>query len=129
MKSQYIFKQCPVCGYSVAKMVFNAGVKPLATIAWAKTQTEAKGVQTFRQEYIQCLNCSHVWNHLFDWDNVPYQDKPNNMYNNGSQWVEHTERLKEWLSNQISMNPTIIDIGCGDGNFLTNMANANFLWF
>ncbi len=57
--SRYLDKQCPACGDTIAKMVFDAGVQPLATIAWAETGVEAKAVQSFKQEYVQCLNCSH----------------------------------------------------------------------
>ena len=122
MSIRYLDKQCPACGYTMTKVVFDAGVKPLATIAWAESAEEAKAVQAFKQEYIQCLNCSHVWNHLFDWEHVPYGNKPNKMYNNGSQWKRHIEYLNQWLSGQITDSPTVIDIGCGDGSFLISMA-------
>ena len=134
MRNQFLDKQCPACGYTLSKKIFEAGVKPLATIAWAETQKEATSVQSFQQEYIQCLNCSHAWNHLFDWEQVPYGNKPNKMYNNGSQWKKHIEYLQKWLADQIPTNPTIVDIGCGDGSFLASMANyyrgsGNFLGF
>jgi len=122
VSSRYLDKQCPACGYTIAKMVFDAGVKPLATIAWAESAAEAKSVQSFKQEYIQCLNCSHVWNHLFDWEHVPYGNKPNKMFNNGSQWKRHIEYLQSWLSDRIPEEPTVVDIGCGDGSFLISMA-------
>ena len=122
MSSQYLDMQCPACGYTIAKMVFDAGVKPLATIAWAESEEEAKKVQSFKQEYIQCLNCSHVWNHLFNWEEVPYGNKPNKMYNDGSRWKKHIEYLQSWISDQIPKNPTIVDIGCGDGSFLIGMS-------
>jgi len=80
--SRYLDKQCPACGDTIAKMVFDAGVQPLATIAWAETGVEAKAVQSFKQEYVQCLNCSHIWNHLFNWEHLTYGNKPNKMYNN-----------------------------------------------
>lgn len=123
MTGRYLDKQCPVCGYTISKIIFDAGIKPLATIAWAESEQEALEVQSFKQEYIQCLNCSHVWNHLFDWEHVPYENKPNKMYNNGSQWKKHIEYLHTWLSDQIPTVPTVIDIGCGDGSFLISMAD------
>ena len=122
MSSRYLDKQCPACGYTIAKMIFDAGVKPLATIAWAESEEEAKKVQSFKQEYIQCLNCTHVWNHLFNWEHVPYGNKPNKMYNNGSQWKKHIDYLQDWLSDRIPENPTVVDIGCGDGSFLISMS-------
>ena len=122
MDRQYIDKQCPVCGYTIAKIVFDAGIKPLATIAWAESKEEAKSVQNFKQEYVQCLNCSHTWNHLFDWEHVPYGNKPNKMFNNGSQWKRHIEYLQGWLSDRIPKQPTVVDIGCGDGSFIINLA-------
>ena len=42
MSSRYLDKQCPACGYTIAKIVFDAGVKPLATIAWAESEKQAK---------------------------------------------------------------------------------------
>nr|WP_255614508.1 class I SAM-dependent methyltransferase [Synechococcus sp. MU1611] len=44
------------------------------------------------------------------------------MYNNGSQWKKHIDYLQDWLSDRITENPTVVDIGCGDGSFLINMA-------
>lgn len=122
MRSDYLYNQCPACGYTVAKMIFDAGIKPLATIAWAETQLDAKAVQSFKQEYIQCLNCAHVWNHLFDWEHVPYGNKPNRMYNNGAQWERHIEYIKKWLSDRMPADPVVVDIGCGDASFLISMA-------
>ncbi len=124
MNQKYSYKTCPACGYTVAKIIFDAGIKPLATIAWAETKLEAKAVKAYKQEYIQCLNCAHVWNHLFDWEHVPYGNKPNKMYNNGSQWKRHINYLKKWLSNKIPPYPIIVDIGCGDASFLISMAKG-----
>ena len=122
MSRQYLEKQCPACGYTVSKMLFDAGINPLATIAWAQSECEAKAVQSFKQEYVQCLNCSHVWNPLFDWEHVPYGNKPNKMFNNGSQWKRHVQYLQNWLAKRMPQDPTIVDIGCGDGSFLISMA-------
>ena len=122
MNHQYFYNKCPACGYSVAKKIFDAGIKPLATNVWAESELEAKAVQAFNQEYIQCLNCAHVWNYLFDWEHVPYSDKPNKMYNNGSQWEKHIDYLKKWLFDKIPSDPVVVDIGCGDASFLISMA-------
>ena len=122
VNSRFLDIQCPVCGYTIAKIVFDAGLKPLATIAWAESEEEAQFVQKFQQEYIQCLNCSHVWNHLYDWDHVPYGNKPNKMFNNGLQWKLHIDYLQSWLSDRLPSQPTVLDIGCGDGSFLISMA-------
>ena len=122
MSSRYLDKQCPACGYTIAKTIFDAGVKPLATIVWAESEAKAKKARSFKQEYVQCLNCSHIWNHLFNWEHVPYGNKPNKMYNNGSQWKKHIVHLQNWLSSHIPSNPKVVDIGCGDGSFLISMA-------
>jgi len=124
MTGIYHEKQCPVCGYTLAISLFKAGKKPLATIAWADSQEAALQVPSFEQEYIQCLNCSHVWNHLFDWEDVPYGDKPNKMYNRGARWKDHLSNLSGWLTESLPTQPIVIDIGCGDGSFLANMADS-----
>ncbi len=124
MRRSYQCKQCPVCGYTLAVTIFKAGKKPLATIAWADSQKAALQVPTFEQEYIQCLNCSHVWNHLFDWKDIPYGDKPNKMFNRGAIWKDHLGNLRDRLANSLPPEPIVIDIGCGDGSFLGSMANS-----
>ena len=131
---KYIERKCPICGYSIAKSFFNSGVKTLSTIAWAESKNEAISLKKYPQEYIQCLNCAHVWNYLFDWNEIPYDKKSNKMFNNGSNWKRHLNYLEEWLFKYLPIEPTIIEIGCGDGHFLQSLSSfykgkGNFIGF
>ncbi len=121
--NSFVEKPCPVCGYQIARKVFDAGTKPLATNAWPQTRKEAMEVERFRQVYVQCLDCSHVWNHFFDWENIPYQEKPNKMFNSGAQWGKHLAELNTGLKSRLPKSPVVIDIGCGDGSFLSDLAS------
>ncbi len=129
---KYLEKKCPICGYSIAKSFFDSGEKTLSTIVWAESKQEAITLEKYNQEYIQCLNCTHIWNHLFDWNEIPYDKKSNKMFNNGSNWKKHLNYLGEWLSEKLTDKPTIIEIGCGNGHFLQRLSSfykGNFIGF
>jgi SAM-dependent methyltransferase len=113
---------CPVCGYTVATRLFEAGANPLATIAWPGSPQEAQAMRRYPEDYLQCLQCFHVWNHLFAYEEVPYAEKPNRMFNNGSGWSHHLEAIAQTLLQVLPEQPKVVEIGCGDGGFLRGLA-------
>ena len=115
---------CPVCGNPSVNNFFNAGNQPLATNVWPENSQKAKTCRRYKQDYVQCLNCNHVWNHLFRWDDIPYSNKPNKMYNNGKTWKLHLKEIKDNLIKYLPSSPTIIEIGCGDGGFIKGLADS-----
>jgi len=82
-------------------------------------------VERFEQRYVQCLRCAHVWNPLFDWQSVPYGDKPNRMFNRSSRWSDHLRQLCASLLERLPAEPTVVEIGCGDGGFLSALAETS----
>lgn len=115
---------CPVCGHSVAAPFFDGGQQPLATLGWPTSTEAAKAMARLPHDFVQCPNCTHVWNRSFRYEDVPYTDNPNRMFNDGSIWQGHLAKSCELLVRQMPPAPTLVEIGCGEGHFLRALAKA-----
>ncbi|OHB29320.1 MAG: methyltransferase [Phenylobacterium sp. RIFCSPHIGHO2_01_FULL_69_31] len=121
---QLVAAACPVCGHSVAVPFLDGGRHPLATLGWPASTEEALTMARLPHDFVQCPNCTHVWNRSFRYEDVPYKDSPNRMFNNGVIWQGHLAESCELLVRQMPPNPTLVEIGCGEGHFLRALANA-----
>lgn len=119
---QAVAATCPACGHHVAAPFFYAGDKPLATLAWPKSAHEARSMKRLPLDFICCIECSHVYNHSFQYDEVPYSEKPNLMFNKGKNWSDFIVRMQKRILQSLPDSPTIVEIGHGDGAFLSAMA-------
>jgi hypothetical protein len=122
MKNNLIAARCPVCDHSVAASFFDGGEHPLATLAWPSTSTEAQNLPRHPHNFVQCPACTHVWNRSFCYDAIPYQNNPNRMFNSSSIWRGHLADSSNLLITHLPDNPTVIEIGCGEGHFIRGLA-------
>ena len=74
--------------------------------------------------FVQCVTCSHIWNRSFNYDDIPYQTNPNRMYNKGSNWQGFMSQIRSMLMEELPSNPTVVEIGCGDGHFVRGLADS-----
>ena len=127
-------KNCLVCRSSLSVPFFDGGSKPLALVGWPSSKQEAVDMDLFPLRYVQCVHCSHIWNKEFNYEDIPYEEKPNRMYNSGKYWNEYLQRVRCELMQYLPENPTVIDIGCGEGHFIRGLAtlfknNGKFVGF
>lgn len=115
--------KCPVCRSGKFSKFFDGGNQPLATLGWPSSREHAQMMDAFPLEYVQCLDCSHVWNLRFDYDVIPYQNNPNRMYNIGSNWKGYISKTLLDICAYLPSAPTVIDIGCGEGHFVRDLAH------
>ncbi len=78
----------------------------------------------FAHDFVQCPRCTHVWNRSFTYDAVPYQNNANRMFNSGGIWKGHLAETRDLLLDALPDEPTVIDIGCGEGHFVRGLAEA-----
>lgn len=115
---------CPVCAHSVAARFFPAGEQTLATLAWPASAEAARALPRHAQDFVQCPSCSHVWNHKFHYDAIPYESNPNRMFNSGGIWKGHLADTRDVLLDHLPAAPLVVEIGCGEGHFVRGLAQA-----
>jgi hypothetical protein len=116
---------CPVCAHGVAAPLFHGGEQPLATLGWPGSELDAQAMPRYPQEFVQCPKCTHVWNRVFSYDAIPYQKNPMRMFNQGGIWKGHMAATRDLMMSKMPPAPTIIDVGCGDGDFICRLADSN----
>lgn len=124
MNTNLVVAHCPVCDHAIAAPFFNGGLQPLATLGWPQSVEEAQAMARFPLEFVQCPQCTHVWNRLFSYESIPYQNNPNRMFNTGSIWRGHLAETRDLLISRLPDSPTVTEIGCGEGHFLRGLAEA-----
>ena len=124
MKQQLVPAVCPVCAHSVAAAFFDGGQHALATLGWPASAADAQAMAVQPHDFVQCPQCTHVWNRAFSYDAIPYQNNPNRMFNKGGIWKGHLADTRDVLLAQLPDSPTVIDIGCGEGHFVRALADA-----
>ncbi|MBI5485076.1 MAG: methyltransferase domain-containing protein [Deltaproteobacteria bacterium] len=124
MTEKPVSARCPVCGYHVAVPFFFGGAQPLATLGWPSSEAEARGMEKLPLDFVQCPSCTHVYNRSFSYGSVPYQENPNLMFNNGRFWKNHLAEIKRILSQVLTSDPTVIEVGCGEGHFIHDLAES-----
>jgi hypothetical protein len=115
---------CPVCAHAVAAPFFDGGAQPLATLGWPASAEEARAMPRLPHDFVQCPRCTHVWNRGFRYEDVPYKDNPNRMFNNGLIWQGHLAESCALLVRQMPEEPVLVEVGCGEGHFLRALAKA-----
>jgi hypothetical protein len=115
---------CPACGYHVAVPFFDGGMQPLATIAWPTDSKSAQDLPKLPLNFVRCVDCGHVYNATFDYQKIPYSDKPNLMFNQGANWSGFIRNLRSKILQRLPADPVVVEIGHGDGSFLAALAEG-----
>jgi len=124
MNMNLVAAHCPVCNHSVAAPFFDGGPQALATLGWPASAEEAGAMPRHPLDFVQCPACSHVWNRSFRYDAIPYQNNPNRMFNRGGIWSGHLADSRDALLARLPANPTVVEIGCGEGHFIRGLAES-----
>lgn len=113
---------CPACGHHVAVPFFDGGRQPLATLAWPRTPEAAVALPKLPLDFVRCVDCGHVFNDSFRYEDVPYSEKPNLMFNQGAIWSQFLRRIQAEMLDRLPAKPVVVEIGHGDGSFLASLA-------
>lgn len=73
-------------------------------------------------DFVRCVDCGHIYNARFRYEDVPYSDVPNLMFNKGILWRQHLDDVARLLRERLSRDPVVVEIGCGDGHMLRSLA-------
>ena len=111
---------CIACDYPITYPLFHPDDQPLSALNLPKSQEDATSRPRYPMNFHTCANCGHIFNVDFDYSVIPYDEDSNLMYNSGGGWQDF---MQEYLEGAITRHDfsgtTWLDIGCGDGHFLT----------
>jgi len=109
---------CPACHYAISVPFYEGSSQALTTLAWPTSHEQAIQMKKLPLDFVQCVSCSHIFNARFNYQEIPYSEKPNLMFNQGTLWRQHLDKIMLPMLSGLGKNPTIVEIGCGDGHFL-----------
>ena len=115
---------CLACGHQVAVPFLDGGKQPLATLAWPTNAKAARNLPHLPLDYVRCVDCGHIFNAAFDYSDVPYSGKPNLMFNSAKIWSAFIQNVRSILLEHLPERPVVVEIGHGDGSFLSALAEA-----
>ena len=124
MTLELVCAQCPVCHHGVAAPIFDGGLQTLATLGWPASSESARAMTRHPHDFVQCPQCTHIWNRSFTYEAIPYQNNPNRMYNRGGIWKGHLGATRDLLLNSLPAAATVVDIGCGEGHFVRGLSES-----
>lgn len=113
---------CSVCASSDTFIIMELRDIPiLCNVKWP-TPAQARNTAKGDISLSFCNNCAHVFNHVFEHDRFSYSAQYENTLSFSPLFQEYTHRLVLDLTRRYNLHSkTIVDIGCGDCNFLTSL--------
>lgn len=116
-------EECIACGRQGVTSFIDESRRPLATVWWPRSESEALSMEQLPHAFVRCVSCGHIFNKAFAYADVPYSRKSNLMYNQGALWQGHLRQVVSRVREQLPASPTLIEIGCGDGSMLRKLAS------
>lgn len=95
---------CPACGHHVAVALFAVENEPL--------------------DVARCVECGHVFNAASDRAPVTAAERPSRSFSSAPGWQAHVCAVRDEMLARLPASPTVVEIGHGDGQFLTGLAEA-----
>jgi len=111
--------KCPLCGNEEIFEFFTLSGIPIYSNVLYSSRLEAK--QSNRGDICLgfCKNCDLIYNTVFDESLLKYDQRYENSLHFSPRFQTYACELVEYLGSKYNLqNKTIIDIGCGKGDFL-----------
>jgi len=111
---------CPACHSQNLDIMFDMGHQPMSLVALQDSPDKSDCLERHSILMAICQECSHVHNIHFNPD-YPNYSAGCHMYNNGSLWADHMDKVKWRAECTPSKLDTVIEIGAGDCSFLDSL--------
>lgn len=113
---------CPVCSSAGIDFFFQMEDVPVFCNVLYRTAEEAQKAARGTIRLGICRRCTHIFNYAFEPDRVAYTP----AYDNSLHYSPHFQQFAEGLAAELIerydiRNKTVLDIGCGKGDFLRLM--------
>jgi hypothetical protein len=110
---------CPICDSLDIEIFIEIPQIPVYCNLLYKTRQEALNAPRADMKLGFCKNCGHVYNYVFNSDIMDYTQDYENSLHFSPRFQKYAEKLAHSLVERYNLyNKDIIEIGCGDGDFL-----------
>ncbi len=112
-------KGCPVCGATSVSVILNEPRVPVhCNLLWPSREAAIRAPRG-DMRLMLCSNCTHIFNDAFDPTILEYGGSYENSLHFSPRFQHYAEGLVNELVDRYSLyRKSIIDIGCGRGEFL-----------
>ena len=121
-----LHKQCPSCGSERVDGFFTISNAPIFSLVTVKSKEEALAVPRKNIELGFCNECGFIFNRLFDTSIDYFSGGYEDQQAFSRTFMEYLKRISEGLIDKYQLKgKTIIEIGCGKGDFLNQLVQIN----
>jgi len=115
-------KYCPCCNVQTENNIFYKafGIPILNNVVY-HTHQEGKDAQTGDVQLQACSNCGFFYNSSFNPKFIQYDSRYNSSRVYSSIFNQYLDQIVEHISTFTSKNENILELGCGDGEFLKKL--------
>ena len=111
---------CPACQSTNLEMMLDLGNQPLSLVAMQQIPSRSVALMRHRIRLAICHNCGHVHNIDYNPNYVKYSGGGCRMYNSGSGWQTHMEKVYETCERFPDI-ALAIEVGAGDCEFISTL--------
>jgi hypothetical protein len=121
-----LHKKCPSCGSEHIDGFFTINNAPIFSLVTVKSKEEALAVPRKNIELGFCNQCGFIFNRLFDTSIDYFSGGYEDQQAFSKTFMEYLKRISEGLIEKYDLKgKTIIEIGCGKGDFLNQLVQIN----
>lgn len=118
--------ECPSCGGERIDGFFTINNAPIFSLVTVKSKEEALAVPRKDIELGFCNDCGFIFNRLFDTSIDYFSGGYEDQQAFSKTFMEYLKRISEGLIEKYGLQgKTIIEIGCGKGDFLNQLVQIN----
>jgi SAM-dependent methyltransferase len=116
---------CALCGSTRLKAVIAIQDVPVyCNVLWGTPQ-QALAASRAQLDLYYCQSCDHIYNNAFDSKLIDYAPSYENALHFSAGFCEYAQQLALYLVDRYKLhNKTIVEVGCGDGYFLSLLCEA-----
>ena len=119
-----MINKCPVCGNKNIYQFFTLSDMPVYSNILYSSSDEAKKSIRGDIHLGYCKTCDLIFNTAFDEEKLDYNQTYENSLHFSPRFQTYARELAQYLGNKYKLqNKTIIDIGCGKGDFLNMLCS------
>jgi len=115
---------CPACSHAGMDLFFEMDAVPVFCNVLCDSRAEAQAAARADIHLAHCDQCDLIYNVAFDRQKVAYSPKYENSLHFSPHFQQYAKQLAEDLIGRYGLrDKDIVEIGCGQGDFLSLMAD------